>query len=83
MPWPAPINRISATSHFFINVANNDMLDHPGSDGWGYCAFGRVVEGIEAVDRIKEVETVRNPQMGEDSQPKVPPFIKTNRRLAK
>jgi peptidyl-prolyl cis-trans isomerase B (cyclophilin B) len=72
----------SATSQFFINVANNGMLDHPGSDGWGYCGFGRVVEGMEVVDRIKDVETVRNPQMGEDSQPKDPPAIKSARRAA-
>lgn len=71
----------SATSQFFINVEDNDMLDAPGSDGWGYCAFGRVVEGMEVVDRIKDVETVRNPQMGENSQPKNPPSIKTARRV--
>ena len=65
----------SATSQFFINVSDNDMLDHPGSDGWGYCAFGQVVEGMDIVDRIKDVETQNNPQMGEKSQPVDPPVI--------
>jgi peptidyl-prolyl cis-trans isomerase B (cyclophilin B) len=71
----------SATSQFFINVQDNEMLDHPGTDGWGYCAFGQVVEGLEIVDRIKDVETIGNPQMGERSQPKHPPRIKTARRV--
>lgn len=47
----------SATSQFFINIANNDFLDYPGQDGWGYCVFGSVVEGTEVVDSIKAVET--------------------------
>jgi peptidyl-prolyl cis-trans isomerase B (cyclophilin B) len=49
----------SATAQFFINVADNAFLDHtaPTSQGWGYCVFGRVVEGTEVVDRIKGVKT--------------------------
>ncbi|MBK1719331.1 peptidylprolyl isomerase [Thiocystis violacea] len=47
----------SATSQFFINVSNNDFLDYPGQDGWGYCVFGRVVEGMETVEAIKGVKT--------------------------
>lgn len=47
----------SATAQFFINVADNGFLDHPGQDGWGYCVFGRVVEGMDTVDAIKEVKT--------------------------
>jgi peptidyl-prolyl cis-trans isomerase B (cyclophilin B) len=47
----------SATSQFFINVSNNDFLDYPGQDGWGYCVFGRVVEGMETVEAIKGVAT--------------------------
>jgi len=47
----------SATSQFFINVADNGFLDYPGQDGWGYCVFGRVTEGMEVVDRIKAVAT--------------------------
>ncbi len=49
----------SATSQFFINVADNDFLDFksPGGNGWGYCVFGNVVKGQDVVDRIKSVPT--------------------------
>jgi peptidyl-prolyl cis-trans isomerase B (cyclophilin B) len=47
----------SATSQFFINVSNNGFLDYPGKDGWGYCVFGRVVEGMDVVNKIKGVRT--------------------------
>ena len=49
----------SASSQFFINVNNNDFLDHsaPTPKGWGYCVFGRVVEGQDVVDQIKKVKT--------------------------
>ncbi|HET9122238.1 MAG TPA: peptidylprolyl isomerase [Acidiferrobacteraceae bacterium] len=49
----------SASSQFFINVADNDFLNHtsPTPDGWGYCVFGRVIDGMEVVDRIKGVAT--------------------------
>ena len=66
----------SATSQFFINVADNTMLDHPGHDNWGYAVFGRVTQGEDVVSRIKDVETQSNPQMGENSQPVDPPKIK-------
>ncbi|SDX94823.1 peptidyl-prolyl cis-trans isomerase B (cyclophilin B) [Allochromatium warmingii] len=49
----------SATAQFFINVSDNDFLDYPGQDGWGYCVFGRVVEGMETVEAIKGVSTGR------------------------
>jgi len=51
----------SATAQFFINVADNDFLNHsaPTSQGWGYCVFGRVVDGTDVVDQIKAVRTVR------------------------
>jgi peptidyl-prolyl cis-trans isomerase B (cyclophilin B) len=51
----------SATAQFFINVGDNDFLDHkgPSPQGWGYCVFGKVVEGSEVVDRIKGVPTGR------------------------
>ncbi|MBN8411350.1 peptidyl-prolyl cis-trans isomerase [Halomonas denitrificans] len=51
----------SATAQFFINVADNDFLNHTGKNmqGWGYCVFGRVVEGMEVVNRIKGVSTTR------------------------
>jgi len=49
----------SATAQFFINVADNDFLDHRSRDakGWGYCVFGRVVSGMDVVDRIESVAT--------------------------
>ncbi|CTR30100.1 peptidyl-prolyl cis-trans isomerase [Escherichia coli] len=48
----------SATSQFFINLADNDFLNHTGESqsGWGYCVFGEVVEGMEVVDAIAAVE---------------------------
>lgn len=49
----------SASAQFFINVKNNSFLDYPGQDGWGYCVFGKVVEGTEVVDKIKSVKTTR------------------------
>jgi peptidyl-prolyl cis-trans isomerase B (cyclophilin B) len=51
----------SATAQFFINVADNDFLNHRSRDasGWGYCVFGRVVSGKEAIDHIKGVATGR------------------------
>jgi peptidyl-prolyl cis-trans isomerase B (cyclophilin B) len=49
----------SATAQFFINVGNNDFLNYPGSDGWGYCVFGKVTDGTEVVDAIRAVKTGR------------------------
>jgi peptidyl-prolyl cis-trans isomerase B (cyclophilin B) len=52
----------SATAQFFINVADNAFLDYkgPSPQGWGYCVFGKVVEGTEVVEAIKDVETSRS-----------------------
>lgn len=49
----------SATSQFFINVKDNGFLNHSGKNpqGWGYCVFGKVVDGMEAVEKIKKVKT--------------------------
>ena len=49
----------SATAQFFINVVDNDFLNFksPNGNGWGYCVFGKVVEGTEVVDAIKAVKT--------------------------
>jgi len=47
----------SATSQFFINVKDNDFLDYPGRDGWGYCVFGKVVEGMDVVNAIVNLPT--------------------------
>jgi len=48
-------NPDSATAQFFINVADNEALDYPGRDGFGYTVFGKVVQGQEVVDKIKGV----------------------------
>jgi peptidyl-prolyl cis-trans isomerase B (cyclophilin B) len=48
----------SASSQFFINVNDNQFLDFPGQDGWGYCVFGEVVVGKDIVDKIEKVETI-------------------------
>ncbi len=52
----------SATAQFFINIADNAFLDHtaPSGQGWGYCVFGKVVEGSEVVDKIRAVRTGRS-----------------------
>ncbi|GHU18879.1 peptidyl-prolyl cis-trans isomerase [Betaproteobacteria bacterium] len=49
----------SATAQFFINVADNGFLNfkQPNGSGWGYCVFGKVVEGTDVVDKIKGVKT--------------------------
>ena len=49
----------SATAQFFINVSDNPFLDHKGQNtqGWGYCVFGEVLEGMDVVDKIKGVKT--------------------------
>jgi peptidyl-prolyl cis-trans isomerase B (cyclophilin B) len=51
----------SASSQFFINVANNAFLNHtaPSASGWGYAVFGKVVSGMDVVDKIKAVKTGR------------------------
>ena len=87
----------SATAQFFINLADNPKLDHPGHDGWGYCVFGRVIEGMDIVDRIAEVRTRVPPDLQrlymkarrqspnverpESSQPLRPPMITRAYRL--
>jgi len=49
----------SASAQFFINVKDNNFLDHtsPTTNGWGYCVFGKVVDGMDVVDEMKVVDT--------------------------
>jgi peptidyl-prolyl cis-trans isomerase B (cyclophilin B) len=51
----------SASSQFFINVKNNAFLDHtaPNAQGWGYCVFGKVVDGRDTVDKIRQAKTAK------------------------
>ena len=47
----------SASAQFFINIKNNDFLNYPGQDGWGYAVFGKVVSGMDVVMKISKVST--------------------------
>jgi len=53
----------SATAQFFINIFNNDSLNHTSESpqGWGYCVFGKVSDGLDVVDAIRDVETGSRP----------------------
>ena len=55
----------SASSQFFINVANNSFLDFPGQDGAGYCVFGKVVDGIGTVIKIGKLATTNRSGMSD------------------
>jgi peptidyl-prolyl cis-trans isomerase A (cyclophilin A) len=47
----------SASAQFFINLVPNTFLDYPSRDGWGYAVFGKVVKGMEVVEKIGKVPT--------------------------
>ena len=51
----------SATAQFFINLADNDFLNYPGRDGHGYTVFGKVVKGMEVVEKIAKAQTQARP----------------------
>ncbi|MDA1339601.1 MAG: peptidylprolyl isomerase [Proteobacteria bacterium] len=55
----------SATSQFFINVGNNSFLDYPGQDGAGYCVFGKVVEGMNVVQKMSKLPTTSSGGMSD------------------
>ena len=65
----------SATAQFFINVRDNKALDHSSKtpDGWGYCVFGKVTEGMDNVDKIRKVQT--RTQGWHNDVPKDPIYI--------
>ena len=65
----------SATSQFFINVVDNAALNRPNPDGYGYAVFGKVIEGMDVVDKIKGVKTRMN--MGMRDVPETPVVIKS------
>ena len=71
----------SATAQFFINSANNDFLDHKNKtqQGWGYAAFGKVIEGMNVVDAISAVKTTKRGMFRD--VPVEPIVIKSSRRL--
>jgi len=66
-------NPDSATSQFFINVVNNDSLNRPLPDGYGYAVFGRVIEGMDVVNKIAAAKTVM--RMGLQDVPQTPIVI--------
>ncbi|HYF15894.1 MAG TPA: peptidylprolyl isomerase [Phycisphaerales bacterium] len=68
----------SATTQFFINVADNSFLDQP-RDGAGYAVFGKVVGGMETVEIIRKIKTTTKSGMGD--VPAVPVVIQSARRL--
>ena len=68
----------SATAQFFVNVKDNAFLDSPGQDGWGYCVFGKVTEGMDVVDKIKAVPTAT--KNGMQNVPQQPVTIESIRR---
>lgn len=67
----------SATSQFFINLSDNEQLNR-GARSFGYTVFGRVIEGMEVVDRIAAVQTSRRGEM--DDVPILPVFLESARR---
>jgi peptidyl-prolyl cis-trans isomerase A (cyclophilin A) len=74
----------SATAQFFINHADNTQLDHkgPAREQFGYAVFGKVIEGMDVVDKIAKVEVGPN-QLGERATPKTDVVIKSVRRADK
>ena len=67
----------SATAQFFINVQDNDFLNHTGENmqGWGYAVFGKVTEGDDVLDKIKAVQT--GSQAGHQDVPVEPIIIES------
>ena len=72
-------NPDSATAQFFINVANNNSLNRPLPDGFGYAVFGKVTEGMNVVDKIVQVPT--GYKMGMGDVPQIPVVIKSMKVL--
>ncbi len=69
----------SATAQFFINHVDNNNLDYPSRDGWGYCVFGKVTKGMDTVDKIADVYiTTKN---GMRNVPEKPVIIHSVTRL--
>ena len=72
-------NPDSATAQFFINVVDNGFLDRPQRDGAAYCVFGKVVEGMDVVDKIRDTELIKHPKYPSPRPvtPKEPVIIKS------
>ncbi len=71
----------SATSQFFINHVDNNNLDYPSFDGWGYAVFGKVTKGMQTVDKIADVHI--KTKYGMQNVPVEPVIIESVTRVAK
>jgi len=69
----------SASAQFFVNTVDNAFLDYPGQDGWGYCVFGKVIAGMDVVDKIRNV-AIRSSGAYQDV-PATPVLIQSAQRL--
>ena len=72
----------SATAQFFVNVVDNAFLDHQAKDerGWGYAGFGKVLEGMDVVDKIKGVRTGPNGPFAKDAPEELVAIKQAKRR---
>ena len=68
----------SATSQFFVNLTDNAFLDHSRAN-FGYAVFGKIVEGMDVIDKIAEVETGR--RRGHDDVPVEPVIVRSAKRI--
>jgi peptidyl-prolyl cis-trans isomerase A (cyclophilin A) len=71
----------SATSQFFINVVNNDRLNRPNPDGFGYAVFGKVIEGMDVVDKMVAAPQTRKNSVFQNV-PNTPIVIKNVKLLS-
>jgi cyclophilin family peptidyl-prolyl cis-trans isomerase len=69
----------SATSQFFVNLKDNEFLDHKGASSYGYAVFGKVTEGMDVIDKIAAVKTGR--RKGFDDAPLEDVVIVSARRV--
>ena len=71
----------SASSQFFINVSDNFFLDHKdtSSQGWGYAVFGKIVEGMDTINKIKACKT--GSQLGHQDVPEEDVLISSVKRI--
>ena len=72
----------SATAQFFVNVVDNAFLDHKAKDGagWGYAVFGKVIAGMDVVDKIKGVKTGANGPFTKDAPDELVVIQRVRRR---
>ncbi|MDP1524205.1 MAG: peptidylprolyl isomerase [Rhodocyclaceae bacterium] len=74
-------NPHSASAQFFINLKDNSFLDYPGQDGWGYAVFGKVVQGLDVVQKLAKVATGN--AAGHQNVPTTPIVIESAKLIEK